>query len=240
MTHITLTINPHDPIANFCINQQHLFAQVCLHLTIHDDSLELQDTSDQLAPLTLSFVNAPVPSQNTKQPLHKAMGTKSQNPKASAIADLTAGFGQDSLTLSRLSCPLISIESNPITAAILKTLVHQYQQHHPSTNWQVIHSCSTTWLNTIHPHITHYYLDPFFHKKKAALPKNPMQWLHRLAPLTPASDENLILKRALKQPCQRIVAKRDQHAPFIGHHKPNQGYIEQKTSRFDIYKPYID
>lgn len=238
MPSITLYIDRSSPIATACQNQQHLFAKVKLHLVIHQDSIELHDTSQALAPLTLSFVNAPTPTKNCKQPLLKAINIKPKSQTPVTIADLTSGFGQDSLTLSRLGYPLFSIESNPITAAILQTLVQQYQNQNPQVNWKVIHTCSTTWLQKKHDLITHYYIDPFFHKKKTALPKNPMQWLHRLACFTPPSDEAQLLGLALQQPCQRIIVKRDRNAPPIDNHKPNQGHIEQKTSRFDCYKPH--
>lgn len=199
--------------------------------------IELIDKKQVLAPLQLSFCDHKthcITQACTKQPLLKAINI-SQDQKAS-IVDLTAGFGRDSLMLSTLDKPLLSIEKSPITAAILKVLVAQYQTIHPC-NWQVITDCSLSWLKTQNKHFSHCYLDPFFNKRKSALPKNSMQWLHKLGGDDSTNHTETLFTTAYQYTTVRVVVKRDKNAYYLNQMKPNQGSIYQKTSRFDCYKP---
>lgn len=210
-----------------------------IQVTITIDTVTLLDQNQQLPPLTLSFTS-PKHTQYIQNPQHqpliKAMHCKQANPE-DYIIDLTAGFGKDSLLLSTLRQPLISIEKNRITATILQILVCQYQLKNPHCQWQVICSCAVDWLTQSHTICaTHLYLDPFFAKKTSALPKKDMQWLHHLNQSnTPHHEESLFLL-ACQKTADRVIVKRDKKADFINQKKPNQGSIMQKTSRFDCYK----
>ena len=222
------------------LEQMHDHLKDCniqIHLTA--ENITLKDKNLNIEPLTLSFTNPKslhLVNSQQKQPLLKAINLKKHTSKKNIIVDLTAGFGKDSLILSTLKHPLISIEKNPITAAVLKTLVAQYKQIHPQCQWEVIYACSIQWLQQQQADLTHLYLDPFFAKKTTALPKKDMQWLHCLNTHITPSDENELFLTAYRISQDRVIVKRDKKATFIADRKPNQGSIMQKTSRFDCYK----
>lgn len=210
-----------------------------IHVHLTTKNITLNDQNFKIEPLTLSFTSQKslhLINHQKKQPLLKAINIKKNTTRETTIVDLTAGFGKDSLILSTLNRPLISIEKNTITAAVLKTLVEQYKQINPQCQWEVICACSTKWLNQQQANLTHLYLDPFFAKKTTALPKKDMQWLHYLNTYEQPSNENELFITAHGKSKDRVVVKRDKKAAFIADKKPNQGSIMQKTSRFDCYK----
>ena len=95
-----------------------------IHITA--ENISLNDQNSNIEPLTLSFTSQKslhLINSQQKQPLLKAINIKKNSTKKTTIVDLTAGFGKDSLILSTLKHPLISVEKNPITAAVLKTLI---------------------------------------------------------------------------------------------------------------------
>lgn len=208
-----------------------------IHITA--ENISLNDQNSNIEPLTLSFTSQKslhLINSQQKQPLLKAINIKKNSTKKTTIVDLTAGFGKDSLILSTLKHPLISVEKNPITAAVLKTLVAQYKQINPQCQWEVICACSIKWLEQQKDGLTHLYLDPFFAKKTTALPKKDMQWLHHLNTHEQPGNENELFITAYNKSQERVIVKRDKKAKFITDKKPNQGSIMQKTSRFDCYK----
>ena len=212
-----------------------------IHLSITETNIRLACLNHTMNPLSISLVDkAKQLSQqgNTKQPLLRALGLQqSPHPNTTTfrVSDLTAGFGFDSLCVAMHGYPVISIEKNPITAAILNVLVHQYQ-HAATIEWEVVNQCSETWLKQTKQTLSHAIIDPFFQKKQTSLPKNDMQWLIKLSQHTQKSDEIELLSTAQTIIKHRIVVKRDRRAPPINHQKPNAGSIQQKTTRLDIYQ----
>ena len=243
MSNLLINNNVSDLISTPLKKNEALLQKISVNAHISTSSVTLTKTDLSLAPLTLSFIDDKTQNRlqkiNKSQPIMKALNIAKPNNCDLLLIDLTAGFGLDSLTLSTLGLPLISIEKNPITAAVLKTLVLQYKEIKSNLNWQVFNSCSIDWLNKQDkPCASHIYLDPFFQKKKTALPKNTMQWLQALnTPPTPSNEKNLFTT-AYQHASERVIVKRDKHADFIDKQRPNQGSITQKTSRFDCYKPY--
>ena len=215
------------------------FWKAQIEADISMDTIDIVDKRKLLSPINLSFCNEKAQHfldqiKNT-QPLLKACNPSSSSTPPSRIIDLTAGLGQDSLLLSTFKKPLVSIERNPLTAAILQTLVYQLLEK-KEIQWTVINTCAQQWLEQQEkPCASHIYLDPFFHKRKSALPKNTMQWTQALSKEDPPSCDIRLLELALEQASQRVIVKRDKKANFINNKKPNQGSIFQKTSRFDCY-----
>ena len=236
MSNLKVDINiPHPIIAPLASIQKQLKNQD-IHIHITAENIKLSNLKNCLPSLTLGFSKQKEINTLNRQ-LVKALNIKKIQQQTIKIVDLTAGFGRDSLTLSSLNHPLISIEKNPITAAILKTLVAQYKQLNPKCQWEVICTCSDAWLKTQkNQKPTHLYMDPFFEKKTSALPKKDMQWLHHLNRNTEINDEEALFTSAIENCLDRVVVKRDKRANFIANKKPNQGSILQKTSRFDCYK----
>ena len=229
-THIKHFLNSYDAI----------FWSANIEVHIDTSQVHIIDRNNILSPLKLSFVDTKTETIlrkiNNQQPLIKACNIKNINETPVKILDLTAGMGQDSLILSTLNQPLISVERNPLTAAILQTLVYQYLEKKPC-NWRVIQDCSLHWLSQKNkPSASHIYFDPFFNKRKSALPKNTMQWTQKFGQQDPETDDNALFALALAHAEERVIVKRDRKACFIAGKKPNQGSIFQKTSRFDCYK----
>lgn len=245
MSNLLISNNVSDLISTPLKKNESLLHQTSINAHITTSSVTLTKSDQSLAPLTLSFTDRKTQKRlqtvNKSQPIIKAFNIIKPRKHNLLLIDLTAGFGLDSLILSTLGLPLISIEKNPITAAILTTLVHQYKEIQADLNWQVFNSCSIDWLNQQNkPCATHIYLDPFFQKKKTALPKNTMQWLQDLDTILMPSNEKKLFTAAYQYASERVIVKRDKHADFITQQKPNQGCIIQKTSRFDCYKPYTN
>ena len=211
------------------------------HLRVHvtQTTVKLEDKQNTIGPITLSFVDSWQQKHQSwtknKQPLLRSLNIKRETNVH--VADLTAGFGQDSLIIASRGITLTSIEKNPITAAILKTLVLQFKKNVTSCQWQVVNACSQEWLSEQQPNtMTHLIMDPFFEKKTNALPKKSMQWLQLLDQHCEASSETDLFTLAMQQTDCRIIVKRDRKARPIANAKPNQGCIMQKTTRFDCYK----
>ena len=210
-----------------------------IHIHVHNTSVRIVSEALDLNPLTLSLVKTwknQYRNRCSKPPIIRALNIKDNEARVQ-VADLTAGFGQDSLCIAAHGHPLVSIEQNQLIASILKILVQQCQMHAFQHHWQVIHACSVEWLNQTKDHITHAVMDPFFHKKNSALPKNDMQWLKKLNANTSLKNDTLLFEAALEKVRSRLVVKRDRKAHPIAQKKPNQGSIIQKTTRFDCYKP---
>ncbi|MBL97421.1 MAG: hypothetical protein CMF52_06350 [Legionellales bacterium] len=212
-------------------------AQIQLH--VFDTGIRLTSTKNDISPLVLDLTASKhkrMLTQGPKPPLIRALAIKKDHKEEILIADTTAGFGQDSLCIASHGHPLVSIEKNPLTAAILRILVAQFKAKNGDCQWQVVHECSTSWLeNQPNNKVSHSILDPFFDKKHTALPKNDMQWLIKLNMGSDTTNENTLFNTALQKTTQRVIVKRDRRAKPIDLKKPN-GSIQLKTTRLDIYQ----
>lgn len=215
-------------------------AQIQLH--VFDTGIRLTSTKNDISPLVLDLTASKqkrMLTQGPKPPLIRALAIKKDDTN-NLITDTTAGFGQDSLCIASHGHPIMSIEKNPLTAAILRVLVAQFKARNGNCQWQVVNECSISWLkNQPNNKLSHCILDPFFDKKHTALPKNDMQWLIKLNVNSDTTNENTLLNVALQKATHRVVVKRDRRAKPIGLKKPI-GSIQLKTTRLDIYqKPQI-
>ena len=211
---------------------------ISLEIHCEPTRITLRSSENKLDDLTLSLMDKPhrflQQTVSTRQCLWRALQLKSQTRPY--VVDCTAGFGEDSFILSILGARVVSLEQNGLVAALLNTLVTMLKHQQPSLQWQVHHSQSEQWLRHSTDDYTHVYVDPFFHKKSNAKPKNPIQWLQNLCHEQQPCPEKL-LQSAQQLPVQSIIVKRAKSAGFLGGIKPDRGSILQKASRFDCYSP---
>jgi 16S rRNA (guanine1516-N2)-methyltransferase len=200
-----------------------------IHLHLHASSADLPD-------LTLNFCDTQhqflAQSLSKKQPIWRALQWK--KPQTPYLFDTTAGFGQDSFIFAHLGAKVVSIERDPLIAALLGYAVEMLKKTKPQLDWEVHLGDAKTWLHNTTLTPTHIYLDPFFHKKNSAKPKNTMQWLQFITQEKQPCPEELF-KQACGMPCSHIIVKRAKEAPFLLNQKPDRGSILQKASRFDCY-----
>ena len=206
----------------------------CGHAQLH-----IQEQNQALPDLRISFTDTLhhhlIKTLSRKQPLWRALQWKNTS-SSPVIFDTTAGFGQDSFIFAHLGARVISIEKAPLIAAILGYAVWVLQKEKPDLSWEVQYSDSKSWLQKPPIPPTHIYLDPFFHKKNSAKPKNTMQWLQFITQEQQPCPEELF-QQANGMQCSHIIVKRAKEAPFINNQKPDRGSIFQKASRFDCYSP---
>ncbi len=206
-----------------------------VHTSLTD--LHLHDPSHTLPDLTLNFCDAQhqflIKSLNKKQPIWRALQWKNTQARP-CLFDTTAGFGQDSFIFSHLGAKVISIEQDPLVAAVLGYAVWRLKNNSPRLDWEVHLGSAKTWLQNTKLTATHIYLDPFFHKKNSAKPKNAMQWLQFITEEAQPCPEELF-QQACSMPCSHIIVKRAKEARFLLNQKPDRGSILQKASRFDCY-----
>lgn len=211
------------------------------HLHIHIQAttlgLHLHTSSHPLPDLTLNLGDAQhrflARSLSKKQPLWRALQWKNKTTTP-YLFDTTAGFGQDSFIFAHMGAKVVSIEGDPLIAAILGYAVWKIKKDTPNLDWDVHHSDAKAWLQNTNQTPTHIYLDPFFHKKNSAKPKNTMQWLQYITQETQPCPEALF-QQACSMPCSHVIVKRAKEAPFLNNQKPDRGSILQKASRFDCY-----
>lgn len=209
---------------------------------VRQSEVYLHVPNNPLPDLTLNFCDAQhqflARSLNKKQPIWRALQWKSTQISP-ILFDTTAGFGQDSFIFAHLGAKVISIEKNPLVAAILGCAVWRLKNENPHLNWEVHLGDAKTWLENTSLTPTHIYLDPFFHKKNSAKPKNTIQWLQFITQESQPCPEELF-RQACNIPCSHIIVKRAKEAPFLLNQKPDRGSILQKASRFDCYsaRPY--
>ena len=244
---ITLSFDLSTPQSTRQILEKNLPNDLYFPIHIHVDAqgLTIKDLSEEAPLNNLRFSLLDKSHQylsqtlNKKQILWRALhiGKSKTTP---TVVDCTSGFGTDSFILHQLGAHVISIECNPLIAVLLKTAVHQFlsaSHIQPSNSWTVVSNEADKWIKKQDvTTFTHVYLDPFFHKKSPAKPKNPMQWLQKITQEQQPHPEKT-LHEALKRPLHSVIVKRARHADYLDQLKPNRGSLLQKTSRFDCYYP---
>ena len=222
----------------------------------NDTRLVLRDLQDdKLSPLSVDFLAGATLHRlkhglSKSQPLSKALGLKSLNPKtAPFVLDATAGLGTDSFFIAALGCRVRAIERNETVFALVEDGWRRFcsfASGDGSDDERIVGLASRLTLErgdagealrsldeTERPDVV--YLDPMYpepERLKTALPKKSMQMFRRL--IGDDLDADGVLELALKQARDRVVVKRPLDAPVLGGRKPTHVF-EGKTARYDMY-----
>lgn len=179
-----------------------------------------------------------------KETLAKAMGLKGPKDALTLrnlprIIDATAGFAQDSFILASLGFEITLLERSTTIYTLLTAAMTQAKQDpnvEPIINrMHLIQTDSIQYLASLKskekPNII--YLDPMFpERKKSALNKKEMRFLHETVGDDPDADQ--LLRIALACATERVVVKRPRLALPLADLKPTY-CLAGSSSRFDIY-----
>jgi 16S rRNA (guanine1516-N2)-methyltransferase len=173
-------------------------------------------------------------SQQKNQALLKACNNKKREIKS--VADLTAGWGKDSLMLASHGQCVIMLEQNLLIFQCMNFLIELARYEQPRgcySQMNIIHQNSIEYLTSRDKGFADcLYLDPMFPAhKSSAKPSKDLQILQRLTQNI-AIDE--LFEMALNKAGLRVVVKRPLHADSLNGSKPDIVYKE-KTIRFDVY-----
>lgn len=152
------------------------------------------------------------------------------------ILDATAGLGRDAWTLAALGACVDLAERHPLLAAMLRDAhtraLNDPAQHETASRIRVIERdaasllASGTQWDVVH-------LDPMYPKHgRRALPQREMQLLRELAGDDPDADG--LLPAAVRAARQRVVVKRQLHAPPLAGRRPDF-VLTGTQARYDVY-----
>jgi|GEM_PF-5127065 len=146
------------------------------------------------------------------------------------IVDASFGLGIDAAFFLQKKYPLITLESSfPI---FLATQFHYYLYQHQWPNWKGhYYQNSNTFLFPLETQLI--YFDPFFIKKKKALPKFPMQNLYLWGDFFEQKELEEALSYFLNY--ADVCVKRGHKTPILLPSKRSY-CLESKLVRLDIYK----
>lgn len=171
------------------------------------------------------------PQPKGKQELiARAMGSKHGVKK---ILDLSAGLGQDAVSLCQLGFSVTAIERNPLLAFLLQE-AQRWTTRPELKNLIVKHGDALEFLSQRKglSEFEALYFDPMYpNKTKSALPRQEMRLFRLLVGEDPDASE--VAGMALKNFSGRVVIKRPLSAPPLL--ASPQHSFEGKTVRYDIY-----
>ncbi|MFN9066563.1 MAG: class I SAM-dependent methyltransferase, partial [Bdellovibrionales bacterium] len=168
-----------------------------------------------------------------KEPLVRALGIEKGIQK---VLDLSMGLAIDSVLLSQLGFQVTSLERNGILHFL--AIEGQKVSLRPEVQRiQFVHSQAASYLESQNLLLDcSIYFDPMFpEKKKAALPRQEMQFFKKLV----GADEDAaqVLKLALEKNVNRVVVKRPIKAEPLWGIPSHQ--LKTKLVRYDVYMKQV-
>lgn len=154
--------------------------------------------------------------------------------------DATAGFGEDSLLLAAAGCHVRLCEKDPVIAALLRDGLRRAallpQLSEPVSRMELRGEDSIRVMEELREgEMDVIYLDPMFpQRRKQAQTGKKFQLLHHLE--KPCTDEQELLRAALRARPVRIVIKRPPKGPYLAGLKPDFS-LQGKAVRYDILLP---
>lgn len=171
-----------------------------------------------------------------RQDIAKAVGCKKDYRPT--VLDTTAGLAGDASLLAYLGCQVDALEQNATVYTLLADAFKRAEQNCPSllANLQLLpQQDAISYLTQTSHSYDAIYLDPMFpERQKSAKVKKGMQYLHQVAGIASAEEENELLIKAREKANKRVVVKRPRLAPFLAEQKPDF-QITGKTIRYDVY-----
>lgn len=169
-------------------------------------------------------------------PLLKAVGIKKGKPHRPTVIDCTAGLGEDSWLLAAHGATVMSIERQPVIAALLEDALLRAGQSNPEIAGRLTlyHADAAVWLSehgkAYNPDVV--LLDPMFPAGRKTAERKPLRVLRMLAGDDPDADE--LFAAALATGAHRVVVKRPAHAPSLAGQK-SAVIHKGRGHRLDVY-----
>ena len=207
------------------------------YLAIQDNILQLclAESPLMLRVNFLSFsMQARIDQKTKKLDIVKAVTGRAKQPLY--VLDMTAGLGQDALTLAGQGHKVTALEQNPYVFILLKQGLLQAKQAGLS---KIISNITPIFGDAVTVTVSKgmfdvIYLDPMFPvRQKTAKAKKNMQLLKMLISHSTENDF-LLFDRALSLNGKKVIVKRPRVAAFLANKMPTSQLIG-KSSRFDIY-----
>jgi 16S rRNA (guanine1516-N2)-methyltransferase len=176
--------------------------------------------------------------QQKKELLVRAIGCKTAAPPE--VLDGTGGLGRDSFILAAAGCRVLTVEQQPVVAALLADGLKR-ALNHPDTagiarriRLQVMDTVSVLQdMRQRGKKVDVVYLDPMFpERQKTARVKKELQMLQLL--VEDSTPPEQLLASALATAVKRVVVKRPRKAPCLTSLVPSHS-LSGKTIRFDVY-----
>ena len=157
-------------------------------------------------------------------------------PKSFSCLDVTAGFGKDSLEISKLSnCEsLVLLEKEKWLCKILEDgmkIARSTRTQNLVKKFEIINTDNLKFLEGNKSNFDLIYIDPMFFGVSKSKAKKHMQ---ALRDLSSKLEDSQILGKCLKLAKNRIVIKRHKNMHYLENFRPTRS-IEGKVIRYDIY-----
>ena len=157
-------------------------------------------------------------------------------PKSFSCLDVTAGFGKDSLEISKLSnCEsLVLLEKEKWLCKILEDgmkIARSTRTQNLVNKFEIINTDNSKFLEGNMSNFDLIYIDPMFSGVSKSRAKKHMQ---ALRDLSSELEDSQILGKCLKLAKNRIVIKRHKNMHYLENFRPTRS-IEGKVIRYDIY-----
>ena len=157
-------------------------------------------------------------------------------PKSFSCLDVTAGFGKDSLEISKLSnCEsLVLLEKEKWLCKILEDgmkIARSTRTQNLVKKFEIINTDNLKFLEGNKSNFDLIYIDPMFFGVSKSKAKKHMQ---ALRDLSSKLEDSQILGKCLKLAKNRIVIKRHKNMHYLESFRPTRS-IEGKVIRYDIY-----
>ncbi len=170
--------------------------------------------------------------------LARAVGAR--HGRRPMVVDATAGLGRDAAMLARFGCKVTAIERSPIVVALLRdgqerALAHEKTQPALRDRLAIVQADARRWLSSLaegeRPDVV--YLDPMYTEpgRGSAAARKELQILRRL--LGNDEDAGELFTVAMRVAGERVVVKRQQHAPPLG--GPPSITFTGRSTRYDVY-----
>ncbi len=159
------------------------------------------------------------PGRRLGQPLYKAVGIRKGDLFRPRVADLTAGYGEDSYLLASVGCRVTAVERHPVVAALLEDAVRRAGEADPGLAERLvaIHADGSALCQPIGGvEVDVVYLDPMFPggSSRKAAERKPMRLLRLL--VGKDADAGRLFEAAMASGARRVVVKRPASAPPLG------------------------
>ncbi len=203
--------------------------EICLF--VDADSLELGRAGRGQPRVAISWTRRR-PGGGKRDPLLRAVGSPGRN-----VLDATAGFGHDCFVLAQNGYQVVATEREAVVAIMLEDALARAQRDpllSDVASQISFYACdSRERMTSKRQTFDTIYLDPMYppKRKRSALPRLPIQLLHRL--IGEDDDVQSLFDAARLAARDRVVIKRPLHAAPLSV-EPTVQY-HGKLVRYDVY-----
>lgn len=185
------------------------------------------------------------PGRALNQPLLKAVGIKRGEAWRPVVIDACGGLGEDAWLLASFGCRVLTVERQPVIAAMLADALRRAGEAAPGIASRLTMVTGDARVLLAEPHRLPegvrrpdvVYLDPMYpgHAGRRAAARKPLRVLRDLA--GDDVDAPALFDAAMAVAARRVVVKRPRHAEAITERVAPVAVHTGKAMRFDVYVP---